>query len=777
MPARAIKFAGLVFAVCLLTRLTVLQAGEVVAKDAGAAVVAMKVGWEHFLQKQDLVWERLPTNWNDGAFLGNGQLGDMVYADFKQNGLIIHLGREDVTDHRNEPKDLPANLKGKRPDNQVWGSGHTETYRIDIGDLVLHPAGKILSGTMRLDLWNAEARGTLVTSLGRIEWTAQVHANEMLTLCEVVSTEKTADGQPAAWRWDFIPSSPNSGRWLLNPKDKMFAKGFVPNPPPVMGSDADVLTCTETLLAGGDYATAWKEVNITNNHGLLLATIANEVPATGSAKKAAAVIRQGEAQGLDTLLAAHRQWWHSYWPESFVSLPDAKLESYYWIQMYKLGCITRADRALIDNTGPFFKVNGWPYATWDLNVQLCYKSMEDANHGELGLSLARYMRECGAYRIEGSRKNPRKLGDWLWVCCDLWNHYRHSPDETYLRDTVYPLLHQCMDIGLKALIPGADGKFHLPPMQSPEYSPTGVDFPDNNYDLALIRWGCQNLIVVATILKIEDPLVPRCREALAKLIDPPLDKDGTLMIAKDVPYAYSHRHYSHLIGIYPLHLYNWENVAERAMIEQSVRRWFETDHGGHLAGYSFTGCASMLAAMGKGDEAVKVLTSFIDGVKNRYILGANTLYFEGGGQAEVMETPLSAAQTIHEMLLQSWGEKIRVFPAVPGTWDEVAFHDLRAEGAFSVSAVRKNGQTQFIRIKSLGGEPCRVKTDMIQPVTIVIGGKTSTQSAADGVFQLPLAKGEEAVFYPSGIRPALVIEPVAAQGDSNHFGLKTETQP
>ena len=194
--------------------------------------VVTEINWPQFLSRQDPVWEVLPETWNDGAFLGNGELGDMIYADRKQNGLIIHLGRSDVTDHRNEPKDLPANLKGRRPDSQVWGSGHTETYRIDIGDMVLHPAGVIQSGTIRLDLWNAEARGTLVTSLGRVEWTALIHANEMLTLCEVVSTEKTTDGKPAPWQWDFNPSPASSGRWLLNQNDKMFAKGYIPIPGP-----------------------------------------------------------------------------------------------------------------------------------------------------------------------------------------------------------------------------------------------------------------------------------------------------------------------------------------------------------------------------------------------------------------------------------------------------------------------------------------------------------------------------------------------------------------
>ncbi|WJH36462.1 hypothetical protein N6H14_12245 [Paenibacillus sp. CC-CFT747] len=67
----------------------------------------------------------------------------------------------------------------------------------------------------------------------------------------------------------------------------------------------------------------------------------------------------------------------------------------------------------------------------------------------------------------------------------------------------------------------------------------------------------------------------------------------------------------------------------------------------------------------------------------------------------MMETPLSGAEAIHDMLLQSWGGTLRIFPAVPEEWQDAAFHDLRTEGAFLVSAMRKNGVTEWIRVKSL----------------------------------------------------------------------------
>jgi hypothetical protein len=345
-------------------------------------------------------------------------------------------------------------------------------------------------------------------------------------------------------------------------------------------------------------------------------------------------------------------------------------------------------------------------------------------------------------------------------------------DKDFLRDSVQPVLHQSMEIALNSLIPGEDGKLHLPKMQSPEYSTTGIDFPDNNYDLALIRWGCRTLIESSTILGIDDPLVTKCREALFKLITPPLDNDGTLMIAAGVPYAYSHRHYSHLLGIYPLHLYNWDNIAEHPMIEQSARKWFTKDNEGHLAGYSYTGYASMLAAMGKGDESVAILCRFIEGVPHRYILGANTMYFEAGGQAEVIETPLSAAQCVQELLLQSWGDTIRVFPAVPADWKDVSFHDFRAEGAFLVSAARKNGATQFVRIKSLMGEPCHIRVGKGEKMRVA-GNTVSIQTSPQGEIKLDLKKDQEAVLVPMGTKEdSFIISRVPNTSGINPFGLK-----
>ncbi len=64
----------------------------------------------------------------------------------------------------------------------------------------------------------------------------------------------------------------------------------------------------------------------------------------------------------------------------------------------------------------------------------------------------------------------------------------------------------------------------------------------------------------------------------------------------------------------------------------------------------------------------------------------------------------STAQVISEMLLQSQGEVLRIFPA----WDEETGDAVRAGGAFLVSAEMREGKTAYAIIRSLTGNKCSV---------------------------------------------------------------------
>ena len=72
------------------------------------------------------------------------------------------------------------------------------------------------------------------------------------------------------------------------------------------------------------------------------------------------------------------------------------------------------------------------------------------------------------------------------------------------------------------------------------------------------------------------------------------------------------------------------------------------------------------------------------------------------GHSPCIESPLAAANSLQELLLQSWGGVIRVFPSVPEAWPSASFDKLWAEGGIVVSAKRERGATQFVQLCNRG---------------------------------------------------------------------------
>jgi hypothetical protein len=174
----------------------------------------------------------------------------------------------------------------------------------------------------------------------------------------------------------------------------------------------------------------------------------------------------------------------------------------------------------------------------------------------------------------------------------------------------------------------------------------------------------------------------------------------------------------------------------------------------------------LYATLGDGDNAIKQIHGHM---ADKRFVRPNTMYIEG---SPVIECSIVLNRSLQDMLLQSWGNKIAVFPAIPTSWDSAVFHDLRAEGAFLVSAELKDGKTAWVRIKSLAGEPCRVQPNLSGKVKVLINGKPmEIGRSEDGVYELPLAKGDEAILRTDGSTTDLIISPLPADPrEINPFG-------
>lgn len=355
-----------------------------------------------------------------------------------------------------------------------------------------------------------------------------------------------------------------------------------------------------------------------------------------------------------------------------------------------------------------------------------------------------------------------------WVMHDCWMMYRRTMDDTLLREKIFPMLKRAVSNQLHHL-QDIDGRLHMPPTESPEYGMAR----DANYELASIRWGCETLVKSCQRLKLADPQIPQWTDVLARLTDYPTDENG-FRIGADQPFGTAHRHASHLLMVYPYCLVNIEQPGQVDLLRKSVAHFYAMNQAGYqksqswsvFAGYTYTLLSLMHAVMGDGEEAAKFLQGFIE----YPLVTRNGMYAESD---PVLETPLSAAHAVHEMVMQSWGDKIRIFPAVPAAWSDITFHDFLAEGAFLVSAERRAGVTQWVRLKSLAGEPCRVRTGLAGQVKATGARSFKITQVADGVVEIDLGKGEEVMLYAGEKIPPAIVAAVAAQPDRlNWYGLK-----
>ena len=349
-----------------------------------------------------------------------------------------------------------------------------------------------------------------------------------------------------------------------------------------------------------------------------------------------------------------------------------------------------------------------------------------------------------------------EVGNLPWTMHNLWLHYRSGMDDALLRERIFPLMKGSFRYLRHILVARPDGTLALPKTASPEY----IDAVESSsYTLACVRWLAAALILADARLKAGDAVVPECREVLERLEPYPVDPATGIMVGKDTPFTKSHRHWSHLFMIYPFYEYTWDQPARAPLMERSLKNW--TDKPGAFAGYSWLGAASMHAAAGHGDDALEFLHSFL---KKSPL--PNTLYREG---SPVIETPLAFARVVQEMLLTSHGDLIRIFPGVPGGWGEAAFADLRAEGAFLVGARREKGETRWVSVTSLAGEPCRIRTGLNGPVKALAKQPVAVRDAGPGVVEIALARGASALLY-SGEAPPVETKPVPWAGEPNPWG-------
>ena len=94
------------------------------------------------------------------------------------------------------------------------------------------------------------------------------------------------------------------------------------------------------------------------------------------------------------------------------------------------------------------------------------------------------------------------------------------------------------------------------------------------------------------------------------------------------------------------------------------------------------------------------------------------------------------------MLIQSHTGVIRVFPAIPDSWKDVSFDQLRTERAFLISAIRREGVTEKISIRSEKGGDIRIEYPFQKRSSEVTGIDKANVTFKEGYISIKTQPGD-----------------------------------
>ena len=510
-------------------------------------------------------------------------------------------------------------------------------------------------------------------------------------------------------------------------------------------------------------------------------------------------------------LSATNTWWRQYWAASpALRLPDPVLQEIADFGLYKQACVTPPHAAASGLQGPFLEHYQMPPWGGDfhfnINVQMIYASALASNHPEHLEPLWEMMNSWLPKLLErGEKYYGRKNAIFLptamddrggmrggfspgmidqaniaWMADIAWRHYRYTGDKEILEQTAWPFLigaFEAYDVTLEESI-GEDGRrsFNLPVSVSPEYGGMALHRAwgrNASFQLAAFHTVLRILPTAAKILN--KPINPRWQEVSAHL--PPYSIiDDVWMPEHQTAGARialwdgqdldgSHRHHSHLAGIYPFRTIDPDDPSQREILKRTLENWVFKGAGNWM-GWSLPWASMIWSRVGNADAAVKWMHYWADNYVNEggaslafldiptVAVGADIRFPANGDlypwevkpavsrEKMQMDACMGALSAVLELLVQNTPDgTVKVIPNIPKGWKTLSFSNILTEGAFLVSASVKEGRSSNIKIKSTRGGLLKLKHGL--GTSFKLNGKTI--SDAPEVLEYETEKNEEVI--------------------------------
>jgi len=682
------------------------------------------------LERSAITLATLDEPINDALVLGNGDLNALLFAEGED--LVVRITKNDVWDARlDTPLDAPLPTLARLlelgrgewrdrnwilPKGSDWtgpDSYHAHAYPCPRACAVVRVKGA--------------ARQPLTAKLDIRRATADVHAHEAHTRAFIAADANALviETEPAAQR-------------LIEPvvSDDI--------PAPESGETAGAAWVTQVIPGDADWPGMSFAVACVSHEARTVVTVVTSREADDPLQAAIDLAQATAQRDPKALEKTHVKEWQDFWRRSGIALADEMLERTWYRNLYFLRCVSKPG---VVSVGLFCGLlDDKPAWHGDFhtnyNIQQTYWAAYAANHGDLTEPYDRLIREYlprarwlarRVYGCDGAffphvlfayeppdpaqckSPNGRQYLHHVWAFTlgvsaftvqPLWWHYKYSPDRSFLEETAYPAVRD-VAVFYADFIDGCerDGdRIVLAPTVSPEHHGWTPGFARNRncaFCIGYCHFIFDAATEAATTLGRDAELIKRWRAAKALLPDYPaqgevvVDVEGATPITYNIPVPAT--------PVFPAdHVTAASSDETRALFRRTVE---QLEHNGNNAPVMLAVTCARLAM----PDAYEWLRTELDRRERRNgFLSFNRLeprfrFNDFGHYTEMF----GAALPITELLLQSVGDVVRVFPAWP-EWMPARFERLRAQGGFLVSAEKGDGAITRLRIESTAGGELRL---------------------------------------------------------------------
>jgi len=500
---------------------------------------------------------------------------------------------------------------------------------------------------------------------------------------------------------------------------------------------------------------------------------------------------------FNTSLASSERIWKEYWEKSGVILQDELLERVWYHNLYFFNCAVKDG---VNTPGLFAN---WSYnnigTAWHGDYHMNYNTEQpfwltfSSNHLEKNLPyinlvefllpLSRswakdYYNLPGAYFPHSAypvdmTMNSYPVPHWGWEICEtpwavqgLWWHYLYSGDTEYLKSRAYAPIKAAVEFLVAYMKrPEArgpqwkDNNYHIFPTIPPELYALRPGFRYNydcTVDLTMVKFifrAFEEAVKVLHLQAAEVELVAEVKDILNNFPEYPStisEKYGKVIVS--VPGEHSQVVYNvpnALITVFPGEDHGLHSDSATLHMLKNTFRNQQNEGGNDLVFRNLQAARIGMLDLEKfkrqinycllpnGTAADRVMQ-----VHGRYADQSDYGFMDKMG---VWFENFALPAVIDECLMQSYDGTMRLFANWPYEKD-AEFKNLRAAGAYLVSANLETGKVTYVVIKSEAGGKLRIMLPWEKGAIIINKKGKSIVKAA--VYEADTQKGEEIYLKP-----------------------------